>query len=289
MTQIPFDKRDGKIWLNGEIIEWRDAKTHILTHALHYGSSVFEGIRIYDGKPFKLHEHLVRLKHSAEVLGLNIDYTLEELGEIATKQIELNGISNGYMRPFAWRGPEEMLIGGQKCTTNIAIAVWKTFEESRSKLREDGIRLTISNWIKPQKGSSPYTAKAACIYTIATMVKNEASLQDFDDAIMLDEKKNITEASTSNIFFVKNNELHTPYPDCFLNGITRQTVIALASQNDIKVYERFINQDEIESFDAAFLTGTAIEIMPIKCIVDKEFETTNELIKFISSEYSKLV
>ena len=205
MAQIPFDQRDGKIWFNNEVIDWQDAKVHLLTHALHYGSSIFEGVRVYDGKPFKLHEHMVRLKHSAEVIGLNIEYSIEELKKTALEQIQINNIKNGYMRPIAWRGPEEMIIGGQNCRTNVAIAVWSSFEEKRNKLREDGIRLNVSKWIKPQQGSSPFTAKAACIYTISTMVKNEAVAAGYDDAIMLDENKNVTESSTSNIFFVKGN------------------------------------------------------------------------------------
>jgi branched-chain amino acid aminotransferase len=289
MAQIPFDKITGKIWLNGESIDWQEAKIHILTHGLHYGTSVFEGIRVYDGKPFKLHEHMIRLKHSADVLGMNIDYSADELDKAAMEQIEANEIQNGYMRPVAWRGSEEMLIGGASCTTNVAIAVWKSFESKRSETRDRGIKLTISKWRKPQKDSSPFTTKAASIYTLASMVKNEAVNMDFDDGLMLDEHKNVTEASTSNIFFIKGNELHTPYPDCFLNGITRQTVVDIAAEHEIKLYERFIKQDDIQNFDAAFLTGTAIEIMPIQCIDNKEFETQHELIKFISNKYSQLV
>lgn len=289
MAQIPFDKLSGKMWVNGKVIDWQKAKIHILTHGLHYGSSVFEGIRVYDGKPFKLHEHMLRLKHSGDVLGLDIEYSVGELCKAANEQIEVNGVKNGYMRPVAWRGSEEMVIGGSECKTHVAIAVWKSFENKRSELRENGIRLTVSKWRKPQKEASPFTTKAASIYTISTMVKNEAAMLEFDDGIMLDEHKNVTEASTANIFFIKGKELHTPYPDCFLNGITRQTVINIAAENELKLYERFIKEEEIDSFDAAFLTGTAIEIMPIQCIDHKQFETGHELIKFITSKYSEQV
>jgi branched-chain amino acid aminotransferase len=198
-----FEKMDGKIWYNGEVIDWRDAKIHTLTHGLHYGSSVFEGIRIYNSRPFKVREHLDRLHHSAECLGFTIPFSTDQLVEATHTQIEMNKINDGYARPFAWRGTESMLIAGGSKVANTAIAVWPTFESDRKALRERGSRLCISTWRKPAANASPYSAKAASIYTLCTIVKNQATELGYDDALMLDGSGNITEGTTSNFFLIK--------------------------------------------------------------------------------------
>ena len=286
---LPFDQRDGVIWLDGKIIPWKEAKVHILTHALHYGSSVFEGIRIYDGKPFMLAEHIDRLYHSAKCLNFTIQFQKAELVQAAIEQIKQNKIKNGYVRPFAWRGTETLLIGGAAKDAHVAIAVWEFFEDARLKMRKEGAKLMISNWRKPPANSSPWSAKAACIYTMATIVKNEANLAGYDDAIMLDQSGNLTESTTSNLFLIKNKELHTPLPDCFLNGITRQTVIKLAKSRKIPVIERFIKLNEINTFQAAFLTGTAAEIVPAKSIANHILDKDHQMIKQLTDDYSNLV
>lgn len=284
-----FEHMEGKIWYNGEVVAWKDAKIHVLTHGLHYGSSVFEGIRIYNGKPFKVCEHLDRLHHSASCLGFTIPFSTGQLVAATHTQIELNKIINGYARPVAWRGTETMLIGGGSKTANTAIAVWPTFDKERQELRESGSRLCISAWRKPAANASPYSAKAASIYTLCTIVKNQAVELGYDDAIMLDNHGNITEGTTSNFFMIIDNELHTPVADCFLNGITRQTVIELAHDQGIKVHERHIKPQELESIQAAFLTGTAIEIMPIRAIENHRYDTQHPLLKNLMQSYSDLV
>lgn len=291
MTEL--NKIQGKIWFNGKIVEWGDANIHILTHGLHYGSSVYEGIRVYNGNAFKIEEHIERFHASAKCIGISIPFSTEELIAAANEQIKLNNIIDGYVRPVAWRGSETMLIGGVDKSAEVAIAVWKIFE-NREDLRRKGIKLCLSKWCKPAPNASPYTAKTAGVYTLATMVKNEAVARGFDDALMLDSDGNITEATTSNLFFIFGNELHTPIPDCFLNGITRQTIIALAKKLGIKVHERKIKFEELLSENkafqnGAFLTGTAIEIMPVQLIEDVEFDINNPILRNLAEHYAKEV
>lgn len=288
MLQKPFDQRDGYIWLNGEMLPWQDAKIHTLTHGLHYGSSVFEGIRVYNYKPFKLKEHLERLIHSAKTLGFAIPYTLEELEQHTLEVIKLNDIKNGYFRPAAWRGSETMLIGGTNANAYVLLSGWAEFENKRLELRERGVRLTISNWRKPDANASPYSAKAASIYTLCTIVKNDATANGFDDALMLDSQNNITEATTSNFFLIINDELHTPVPDRFLNGITRQTVIQIANTIGVKVVERYISQEDLRTAQSAFLTGTAMELTPIASINDVTYDHKHQLFAKFCDEYEKL-
>jgi branched-chain amino acid aminotransferase len=285
----PFDRREGKIWLNGEFVEWGDAKVHILSHGLNYGSSVFEGIRIYNGRAFKLKEHLERLENSAKTLGLALEFTLDEMMDATNKLISYNNLSSGYIRPLAWRGTETMLISGEGCKINLAIAAWKSFDQTRNEAHAKGVKLCVSEWRKPAPDASPYFTKASCIYTISTIIKNTASAKGFDDAIILDGEGYITEASTSNFFAVFDNELHTPIPDCFLDGITRKTVIELAKANNITVVERKIKPEELVHADAAFLTGTAIEIMPIASINEYNFDVENPLIAKITDLYHMYV
>jgi branched-chain amino acid aminotransferase len=289
MSTIPFDQMHGFIWVNGQSIDWQDAKIHVLTHGLHYGSSVFEGIRVYNGKPFKLKEHLERLHHSAKCLGFEVPFSIEQLCQATIKQIDLNNIKNGYVRPVAWRGTETMLIGGGSKIANVAIAAWSTFEDKRKDLRTNGTRMCISKWRKPNPDASPYSSKAASIYTLCTIAKNDATTQGFDDAIMLDSEDNVTEGTTSNIFFIKDEKLFTPIPDRFLNGITRQTVIKLANDLGYEVSEIKISLDSIKNYDSAFLTGTAIEIMQIKEIDKKEFTINHPVYKRLCDEFTNLV
>lgn len=289
MSIIPFDKREGKIWLNGQYIGWGDAKVHILSHGLNYGSSIFEGIRIYNGRGFKLREHLERFENSAKTLGFNLGFSVDEMCDATNKIIEQNNLTSGYIRPLAWLGSETMLISGEGCRVNVAISAWKSFDQTRDDARLHGVKLCISDWRKPSADASPYFTKAACIYTVATMIKNDATSKGFDDAIILDGAGNITEASTSNFFAVFAGELHTPIPDCFLNGITRQTVIQIAKANDITVVERKIKPEELEHADAAFLTGTAIEIMPIASINEYNFDMQNPLVSKVTDLFHTYV
>lgn len=289
MSEQNIEQKDGFIWLDGNIVPWKDAKIHIVTHGLHYGSSVFEGIRVYNGKPFKLEEHMVRFQHSANMIGLEVPHTIKDLMAHSLEQIKLNAISNGYIRPLAWRGTETLLIAGGNPIAHIAIIVWELSDESRKAVQARGAKLTISDWKKPPANSSPYTSKAACIYTMATIVKNQSMKDNFDDAIMLDQDDNIAEASTSNVFFIINNELHTPVPDCFLNGITRQTVIELAKLKGIKVHERKIKLEELRNAQAAFLTGTAAELVPIKSIDEHIFTVDHPLTQLLITDYRTLV
>jgi branched-chain amino acid aminotransferase len=289
MSTVPFNKMTGYIWYDGQSVNWLEANLHVLTHGLHYGSSAFEGVRIYNSKPFKLKEHIERLHHSANSIGFSVPYSVQELCEQFMEQIRLNEVFNGYGRPAVWRGSETMLIGGEGTKIHTMIAVWKSFENRRSEIRDRGISMCISKWRKPNADASPFSAKVASIYTLGTMVKNEATARGFDDSLMLDSEGNITEGSTSNVFFVFGDELHTPIPDCFLNGITRQTIISIASKKGIKCVERHITLDDINASDAAFLTGTAIEIMPIQKIEDRSFDIHNKMISILSEEYSKLV
>lgn len=289
MNTVPFDKRQGKAWVNGEITDWQDAKIHILNHGLHYGSSVYEGIRVYNHIPFKVHEHMQRLLDSANEIGFSLPYSVAQLTDACLEQISLNNIANGYVRPIAWRGSETMLIGGKDCSINTAVFVWSSFESARNTLRETGIRLTISKWRKPRPDASPFRAKAASIYTLATMIKNEAENRGFDDALVLDDAGNITEATTSNFFTIKNSKLYTPTPDCFINGITRQTIIEVARDLNIEVIEGKITPEFVQSADSCFLTGTAIEIMPIKQIDEFLYDINHPMLQILTTAFKNAV
>lgn len=286
MSIIPFDDRDGTIWMDGEFIDWRDAKIHILSHGLNYGSVAFEGIRSYDSKPFKLMEHYSRLHHSASMLGFELQYTTEVLIDATNELVKRNNLVNGYIRPLIWRGPETTLISGANTKIHTAIAMWEAFGKP---LNPNPMRITISDWRKPAANASPYSTKVTSIYTMATIIKNDAEARGFDDAIILDGKGNITEASTSNFFAVFGDEVHTPIPDCFLNGITRQTVIDLAKRDGIKVVERKMLPSELESANAAFLTGTAAEVKTVKSIDQYEFDIHNQTVEKLKALYQAAV
>ena len=288
MQILPFDNRDGFIWLNGKFIKWRDANIHVLNHGLHYASCVFEGLRIYNGKIFKLDEHIERLFNSAKILDLDIPFEYYEVIDITKEIIVKQNVSDGYVRPVVWRGSEMMAISAKKGSTNLAIAAWEWPSYfSPSKLLE-GIKLNVSKWLRPSPESAPTDSKAAGLYMICSLSKHEAEKLGFDDALMLDYRGYVAEATGANIFFVKNNELFTPLADCFLNGITRQTVIEIAQENKIKVHKKHFKLDFLKNCDEVFLTGTAVEITPVSCINDISFEE-RKLTKFLMSEFKKKV
>lgn len=283
-----FSDRDGIIWFNGHFIDWRDAKLHVLNHALHYGSSVYEGIRIYDGVPFKLDEHIERLIYSAKKIGLSLPYSKEQLIETTLECVKLNNLTRGYIRPLAYRGSETMLISGEGTSINVAIAAWNSFDQKRNEGREKGYTLTYGSYRRPLAGCFPYDAKSAFIYTVATIMKNEALAKGYDDALLLDQNDYITESTTSNFFIIKDNELYTPIADCFLNGITRQTVIQLAKDLGITVYESKLTQADVANADAVFITGTAIEMMPITKIENQNFPIDHFIFTQLHNAYKDL-
>ena len=289
MQQLPFDKRSGKIWFNNELCEWQDARVHIISHGMHYASLVFEGLRVYNTKIFKLEEHIERLFNSARILDMKIPYSNQEIIEATKKLISDQNIKDGYIRPFAWRGSEMMGVSAQNTKINVAIAIWDwpTYFDPTLKLK--GIKLNISKWQRPPQNSSPWQSKAAGLYMICTLSKHQAEKDGYTDSLMLDHEGNVAEATSANIFFKdKNNELHTPIPDSFLDGITRKTVIDLAKSKSIKINERKISPNELSNFVGCFITGTAAEITPVGNILDNKFEVCN-LIKDLSSDYEILV
>ena len=289
MQQLPFDKRSGKIWFNNELCEWQDARVHIISHGMHYASLVFEGLRVYNTKIFKLDEHIERLFNSARILDMKIPYSNQEIIEATKKLVSDQNIKDGYIRPFAWRGSEMMGVSAQNTKINVAIAIWDwpTYFDPTLKLK--GIKLNISKWQRPPQNSSPWQSKAAGLYMICTLSKHQAEKDGFTDSLMLDHEGNVAEATSANIFFKdKNNELHTPIPDSFLDGITRKTVIDLAKSKNIKISERKISPNELSNFVGCFITGTAAEITPVANILDNKFEVC-DLIKDLSSGYEMLV
>ena len=289
MEIIPYDKRSGKIWFNGKNIDWSNAKIHILSHGLHYASSVFEGERVYDGDVFKLDEHTDRLFYSAKRMGMEVPYSISEINE-ATKQIvDVQKVKNGYVRPIIWRGSEMMQISAQKNKINIAVATWEWGSYFDPKLKIEGIRLNISSWRKPSPDSIPWDTKAAGLYMINTLSKHEAEAKGYIDSLMLDQQGDIAEATGANIFFKNTSgELHTPTPDSFLDGITRRCIIEIAKSKGIKVIERKIKPDEMSNFIGCFLTGTAAEVTPVSCIDRYNFKVC-DVITDLSESYQKLV
>lgn len=268
---IPFDDRDGSIWFDGNLKPWREANVHILTHALHYASCVFEGERVYGGKVFKLREHSARLLQSAELLGFSIPYTVEQIDAATLAVVKANNIVDGYVRPLAWRGSEMMGVSAQATKIHVAIATWVWPSYFTPEARMKGLRLQISEWARPAPNTAPTRSKAAGLYMICTLSKHKAEQAGFDDALMLDWRGQVAEATGANIFFSKDGVLHTPMPDCFLDGITRRTVIGLAKKRQIKVMERPIQPEEMAGFEECFLCGTAAEVTPVSQIGDYRF------------------
>ena len=283
-----FDNRLGFIWLDGRFVKWNQAKLHVLSHGLHYASCVFEGARVYNGKIFKLNEHTKRLFFSSKTLGFKLPYRENVINKACEEIVKRQKIQNGYLRPFAWRGSEMMAISAQNTTIHVAIATWEmsTYFDKRKKF--NGIKLKTSKWIRPPSNTAPTQAKAAGLYMICTLSKHVAEKKGFDDSLMLDSNGYVAESTGANIFFVKNNKLYTPIADCFLNGITRQTVIKLAKKNNIKIIEKRILPRELLKADEIFLTGTAVEITPISQIDSKKFNV-GEVTKKLISLFSDLV
>ena len=267
MSMIPFDDRDGFIWYDGRLIPWRDAKLHVLTHGLHYASCVFEGERVYSGKVFRLEDHNERLRNSARILGFEVPAGMDDLATATYELISANNIVDGYVRPIAWRGPEQMGVSAQATKIHLALAAWEWPAYFSPEARARGIRMKWANWARPAPHTAPTDAKAAGLYMICTLSKHMAEGEGFDDALMLDWRGQLAEGTGANIFLVINGELHTPTPDCFLNGITRKTVISLAHKRGIKVVERAIMPDELAKAQEVFLTGSAAEVTPVGEIV----------------------
>jgi branched-chain amino acid aminotransferase len=289
MDQIPFDKRTGKIWINNELVDWSNAKVHVLNHGLHYASCVFEGERVYDGNIFKLSEHTERLFHSAKRMEIKIPYSQSEINQACNQIVSMQNIKNGYVRPVVWRGSEMMAISAQKNKINVAIATWEWGSYFDPKFKLKGIKLNISKWKRPNPNSVPWDTKASGLYMICTLSKHEAESQGFTDSLMLDHDGNIAEATGANIFFKdKDGNLHTPIPDSFLDGITRRCVIDLAKSKEIKVIERKIKPTEMSNFVGCFLTGTAAEITPVSQIDKFNFSVCNIIID-LSESYQLLV
>ena len=289
METIPYDKRSGKIWFNGKNVDWAEAQIHVLSHGLHYASCVFEGIRVYDGEIFKLKEHTDRLFYSAKRMGINIPYSVDEINKATREIVNIQKTQNGYIRPIIWRGSEMMAISAQKNKTNVAIATWEWGSYFDPKLKTDGIKLNISSWKKPSPDSIPWDTKASGLYMINTLSKHEAEAKGFVDSLMLDHQGNVAEATGANIFF-KNveGELHTPIPDSFLDGITRQCIIEIAKSKSIKIVERKIKPEEISNFVGCFLTGSAAEITPVASIDKYDFKVCDVIID-LSESYQGLV
>ena len=286
---IPYDKREGKIWYNSELVEWQDATLHVISHGLHYASLVFEGLRVYDGEIFKLQEHTDRLFHSANRMDIKIPYAKEEINQACKKIIAVQNVQNGYVRPFAWRGSEMMGVSAQRTKIHVAIATWEWGDYFDPKLKIDGIRLNISNWRRPAPNTIPWDSKAAGLYMICTLSKHEAEKQGYSESLMLDHEGNVAESTSANVFFKDSSgELHTPTADSFLNGITRQTVIEIAKSKNIKVHERKIKPEELKSFHGCFLTGTAAEITPVSEIAENKYKVCDVILDLASS-YEKLV
>ena len=286
---IPYDKRPGKIWYNNKLVEWGDAKIHILNHGLHYASCVFEGERVYDGSIFKLEEHTDRLFYSARRMGIEVPYDKKVINKASREIIKIQKVQNGYVRPVIWRGSEMMAISAQKNKIHVAIATWEWGSYFDPKLKLNGIKLNISSWRRPSPNSVPWDTKAAGLYMICTLSKHEAESKGFTDSLMLDHEGNIAEATGANIFFKdKNEELHTPTPDSFLDGITRRSVIQIAKNKGINVMERKIKPEEMKNFVGCFLTGTAAEVTPVSQIEKYEFQVC-DLIKDLNESYQKLV
>ena len=272
MPNPPFDDRDGQIWWDGALTPWRDARPHVLTHGLHYASAVFEGERAYSGHIFKLREHTNRLIASGRLLGFEIPYSADEIDAACNQVLAANGLTDAYVRPIAYRGSEMLAVSAQTTTIHLAIATWawpNLFGADRMK----GVRLGWAKWKRPSPETAPTASKAAGLYMIGTLSKHQVEAEGFDDALMLDWRGHVAEATGANIFFVFDGELHTPIPDCFLDGITRRTVMKLARNRNIKVVERVVMPEELSKASEVFLAGTAAEVTPVRQIGELNYNS----------------
>lgn len=271
MSHVPFDDRDGVIWVDGHYVAWREAKLHILTHSLHYGGAVFEGTRAYNGNIFKNSEHNERLLDSAKAVGYDIPYSLEEINKATQDCFDKSGFQNAYIRPVSWRGAEEMGLGANHCKIHLAIAVWEWPNYFPPGIIENGLKLKIASWKRPPAECAPVHAKASGLYMICTLSKHEAEAAGFNDALMLDYRGRVSECSGANIFFVHGKDIKTPEPENFLNGITKQTVTEIAKSRGYNVSEEVIMPEDIAKADEVFVTGTAYEVLPVGQINDTRF------------------
>ena len=284
---LPFDDRDGFIWYDGRLVPWRDAKLHVLTHGLHYASCVFEGERVYSGHIFHHEQHNERLINSARILGFEIPASMDDLKKASEELVAANKIVDGYVRPVAWRGAEQMGVAAQATKIHLAIAVWEWPAYFSPDAKMKGIRMCWAKWARPAPHTAPTQAKAAGLYMICTLCKHDAEAAGYDDALMLDWRGHIAEGTGANIFLVIDGELHTPTPDCFLDGITRQTVIALARARQLKVVERSIMPDELAKAQEVFVTGTAAEVTPVSEIGHYRF-TPGRVCKMLMDDFDRV-
>lgn len=288
MAVTPYHQRDGMIWMNGEMVPWPEAKLHVLSHALHYASSVFEGERVYSGEIFKLTEHTQRLHESARILDFEIPYSVEAIDAACRDVVRTQGIVDGYVRPVAWRGSEQMGVSAQQSKINLAIATWDWGSYFDPSERLKGLRLNIATYRRPDPATAPTKAKAAGLYMICTLEKHRAEAKGYADALMYDWRGQVAECTGANVFFIKNDVIHTPTPDCFLDGITRRTVMALARDRGIEIIERAILPDELEGFEQCFITGTAAEVTPVSGIGKHSYHV-GEMIETLMNDYMALV
>jgi len=286
-TSQPYDDRDGWIWLDGKLVPWRDAKVHVLTHALHYASAVFEGERIYGGKVFKLREHSQRLIDSGKILGFDVPMTVEQIDAATNETVAANKMKDGYVRPIAWRGAEQMGVAAQQTKIHVAIAVWEWGAYFGAEAKMRGLKLCMAKYRRPDPATSPCLAKATGLYMICTLEKHAAEAAGYSDALMLDWRGQVAETTGANVFFVIDGEIHTPKPDCFLDGITRRTVMGLARKRQYKVVERAIFPQDLGKATEAFLTGTAAEVTPIASIAEHKF-TPGAITKNLIADFEAL-
>jgi branched-chain amino acid aminotransferase len=275
MSLVPMSDRDGWIWFDGQFVPWRDAKIHVLTHGLHYASAVFEGERMYGGEIFKLTEHTERLFKSAEILDFSIPFTVAQIVDASKATCEKNGLADCYIRPIAWRGSEQMGVSAQSSKIHVAIAAWDWPSYFKPEEKARGIRLTWAKYKRPSPETAPTASKAAGLYMICTLSKHAAERDGFADAMMLDWRGYIAEATGANVFFVRDGVIHTPIPDCFLDGITRRSAMELAQQKGFEIVERHITPDELPTFSECFITGTAAEVTPVAQIGEHTFKPGN--------------
>lgn len=288
LSLVPFDDRDGWIWMDGEFVPWRDAKLHVLTHAMHYASCVFEGERSYDGTIFKLREHTERLHRSAQLLDFEIPFTVEQIDEACKAATERMGLRDAYVRPIAWRGAEQMGVSAPSSRIHLAIACWEwpSYFDPEQKMK--GVRLGRAKYRRPSPETAPVNSKAAGLYMICTLSKHAAEREGYADALMLDWRGYVAEATGANIFFVLDGVIHTPTPDCFLDGITRRTVIGLARARGWEIVERHIEEAELPAFSECFITGTAAEVTPVREIGEFSYPP-GEIARTLVEDYARLV
>jgi len=288
MSSVPYDQREGVIWMNGDMVDWPDAKLHVLSHGLHYGSAVFEGIRAYGGQIFELTQHNQRLHESAKILGFEIPYSVEEIDKACRDVMAQNGLVEAYIRPIAWRGSEMMGVSAQETRINLAISAWDWGKYFDPEAQLKGIRMAIADYCRPDPRTAPTQSKAVGLYMICTIEKHKAEAAGYEDALMLDWRGQVAEATGANVFFVKDGVIHTPTPDCFLDGITRRSVMNLAKARGYEVIERVIMPDELSEFSECFITGTAAEVTAVAEIGPYKF-TPGTITETLMNDYSALV